>query len=206
MPSQPPFAEHWEGFSWFYFLPVRAASKPWGKGSSFPEYKISPSRVRRLLASPSGGSQFPISFLLARCCHLHSHWAPPSHANNPMAINRAVHGRQRKEKDTLTPVSLYATVLDRRIGEQGQSRASHEGTPGTGQFPTWSQGELLSSRPKLILLQEPGSLGMVYVGSNSTKGTPPPLSSEERTVCKDFAGLVILILCLGSQTAMRCKV
>lgn len=95
-----------------------------------------------------------------------------------MAINRAVHGRQRKEKDTLTPVSLYATVLDRRIGEQGQSRASHEGTPGTGQLSTWSQGELLSAWPKLILLQEPGSLGLVYTGSNSTKDAPLPLSSD----------------------------
>lgn len=177
VPSQPLFAEHWEGFSWFYFLPVRAASKPWGKGSSFAEYKVSPSRVRRLLASPSGGSQFPISFLLARCCHLHSHWAPPSHANNPMAINRAVHGRQRK-KDTLTPVLLYARVLDRQIGEQGGTRASHEGTPGTGQLPTWSRGELLSVWPKLFLLQESGSLGLVYMGSNSTKGAPRPLSSD----------------------------
>lgn len=93
-----------------------------------------------------------------------------------MAINRAVHGRQRKEKDTLTPVLLYATVLDRRIGEQ--SRASHEGTPGTGQLSTWSQGELLSAWPKLILLQEPVSLGLVYTGSNSTKDALLPLSSD----------------------------
>lgn len=113
------------------FLPVRAASKPWGEGLSLLEYKVSPSRVRGLLASPSEGSQFPVSFLLARCCHLHSHWVPPSHANNPMAINRAVHGRQRKERDTLTPLSRYATVLDEWVGEQGWTHASQEGTPGS---------------------------------------------------------------------------
>lgn len=132
-----------------YFLSVRAASKPWGKASSLPEYKVSPSRVRGLLASPSEGSQFPVSFLLARCCHLHSHWVPPSHANNLMAINRAVHGRQRKERDTLTPLLLYATVLDKRVGEQGQTHASQEGMPGSRQLPAQSRCELLSACPKL---------------------------------------------------------
>lgn len=126
-----------------YDLPLRAASKPWGKGSAIPEYKVSPRRVRGLLASPSEGSQFPISFLLAHCCHLHSRWVPPSHANNPMAINRAVHGRQRKERDMLTPLSLYATLLDKRAGEQGQTHASQAGTSGTGRC------ELLSACPKL---------------------------------------------------------
>lgn len=41
------------------FLPVRAPSKPWGKGSSLPEYKVSPSRVRGLLGSPSKGELIP---------------------------------------------------------------------------------------------------------------------------------------------------
>jgi len=94
-----------------YSLPVRAANKPWGKGSSLPEYKVSPGRVRRLLASRSEGSQFPVSFLLVRCCHLHSHWVPPSHANNPMAINRTVHERQRKERNMLTPSRFMSWCL-----------------------------------------------------------------------------------------------
>lgn len=95
------------------------------------------------------GNWFPISFLLARCCHLHSHWVPPSHANNPMAINRAVHGRQRKERDMLTPLSLYATVLDKWVGEQGQAHASQEWMPGTRQPSAWSLCELLSVCPEI---------------------------------------------------------
>lgn len=90
-------------------LPIRAVSKPRGQGSSIPEYKASPGRVRGLLPSLSGGSQFTILFLLPHCCHFHSHSVPPSHANNPIAINRAVHGRQRKERDMLAPLPLGAT-------------------------------------------------------------------------------------------------
>lgn len=132
-------------FLMVYFLPC----KPSGKGSSLTEYKVSPSRVRGLFASPSEGNWFPVSFLLARCCHLHSHWVPPSHANNPMAINRAVHGRQRKERDTLTPLLFCATVLDKWAGEQGWTHASQEGMPGTRQLAAWSQYEFLSLCPKL---------------------------------------------------------
>lgn len=97
-----------------------------GQGSSIPEYKASPGRVRGLLPSLSGGSQFTILFLLPRCCHFHSHSVPPSHANNPIAINRAVHGRQRKERDMLAPLPLGAMGLDKQVGD---TRASQKMTP-----------------------------------------------------------------------------
>lgn len=98
------------------------------------------------------GNWFPISFILARCCHLHSHWVPPSHANNLMAINRAVHGRQRKERDMLTPLSLYAMVLDKWVGEQGQAPASQECMLGTRALSAQSRCKLLSAFPELSLL------------------------------------------------------
>lgn len=172
-------------FLMVYFLPARTACKPWGKSSSLTEYKVSPSRVKGLFACPSEGNWFSVSFLLARCCHLHSHWVPPSHANNPMAINRAVHGRQRKERDTLTPLLLCATMLDKWVGEQRWTHASQEGMPGTRQLPAWSQYEFLSPCPNLVLLRESGSLGPVYTGSNSTEATP--YSPQRRnTSCEDF--------------------
>lgn len=153
------------------------------------------------------GNWFPVSFLLARCCHLHSHWVPPSHANNPMAINRAVHGRQRKERDMLTPLSLHAMVLDKWVGEQGQAHASQERMPGTRQLPAWSRCELLSVCQNLVLLWEPASLGSVYttqLHNNPNEGTPSSLQ-RRNTSYEGFVDPVILILCQGSQWAIRCK-
>lgn len=151
---------------------------------------------------------FPISFLLARCCHLHSHWVPPSHANNPMAINRAVHGRQRKERDTLTP----PLSLCHGAWQVGWGAGTGPCFPGAGARhqaalctePVWAPlcvPRTLFCSEKLLLLAQ-----FIHPIHNKSKEGIPSSLQRRNTSWEGFVDPVILILCQGSQWTIRYQV
>lgn len=154
------------------------------------------------------GNWFPISFLLARCCHLHSHWVPPSHANNPMAINRAVHGRQRKERVMLTPPLFMPWCLTSGLGSRDRPMLPRSGCQAPGSS---LQGAGVSSSlcaQNSVLLWESDSLGPIYTiqpHNKSNEGTPSYVQ-RRNTSYEGFVDPVILILCQWSQWAIRYQV
>lgn len=111
------------------------------------------------------GNWFPISFLLARCCHLHSHWVPPSHANNPMAINRAVHGRQRKERDTLTPPPFMPRCLTSGLGSRDRPMLPRSGCQAPGSSLHGASVSSSLRAQNSVLLWEAASFGPVYTSN-----------------------------------------
>lgn len=144
------------------------------------------------------GNWFPISFILGYCCHLHSHWVPPSHANNPMAINRAVHGKQRKERDMLPPsFSLChgAWQVGWGVGTGPcfpGADARHQGALCTEPVWVWV--------PLCVPRTQSASFGPIYtiqLHNKSDEGTPSSLQRRS-TSYKGFVDPMVLILCQGS--------